>query len=160
MTSPLTEGDAGTLTLTFTVTQSARGKTSVRFATDADTASSPADFLARSGTLRFAGGNKKKQVAVTVVGDMLDEANETFFVRLSNPVGATIADGQGVGTITDNDAPPTVSSVATLTVPEGEQRGHARSPRSASPCLRRAGSTSPSTSRRSTGPPRLAATTT
>ena len=116
----LTEGDAGTLTLTFTVTQSARAKTSVRFATDADTASSPADFLARSGTLRFAGGNKKKQVAVTVVGDMLDEANETFFVRLSNPVGATIADGQGVGTITDNDAPPTVSSVATLTVPEGE----------------------------------------
>ena len=34
-------------------------------------------------------------------------------------VGATITDGQGVGTITDNDAPPTVSSVATLTVPEG-----------------------------------------
>jgi len=116
----ITEGDAGTLTLTFTVTQSARGKSSVHFATAADTASNPADFLARSGTLRFAGGHKKNKVAVTIVGDTLDEANETFFVRLSNPVGATITDGQGVGTITDNDAPPTVSSVATLTVPEGE----------------------------------------
>jgi hypothetical protein len=108
----ITEGDAGTLTLTFTVTQSARGKSSVRFATEADTASSPGDYLARSGTLRFAGGHKKNKVAITIVGDTLDEANETFVVRLSNPVGATIADGQGVGTITDNDAPPTVSAVA------------------------------------------------
>ena len=31
----------------------------------------------------------------------------------------TISNGEGTGTITDNDAPPTVSSVATLTVPEG-----------------------------------------
>ena len=115
----ITEGDAGTLTVTFTVTQSGRGKSSVRFATEADTASSPGDYLARSGTLKFAGGHKTNKVAITIVGDTLDEANETFFVRLSNPVGATIADGQGVGTITDNDAPPTVSSVATLTVPEG-----------------------------------------
>ncbi|HKO34444.1 MAG TPA: Calx-beta domain-containing protein, partial [Candidatus Limnocylindria bacterium] len=77
------------------------------------------DYLARSGTLKFAGGHKTRKVAVTIVGDMLDEANETFVVRLSNPVGGTIADGQGMGTITDNDAPPTVSAVATLTVPEG-----------------------------------------
>jgi Calx-beta domain-containing protein len=50
---------------------------------------------------------------------MLDEANETFFVRLSDPIGVTIGDGEGQGTITDNDAPPSVSSAATLTVPEG-----------------------------------------
>ncbi|HKO33173.1 MAG TPA: hypothetical protein VJY85_05455, partial [Candidatus Limnocylindria bacterium] len=49
----ITEGDAGTQTLTFTVTQSARGKSSVRFATEAGTASSPSDYLARSGTLKF-----------------------------------------------------------------------------------------------------------
>ncbi len=69
----------------------------MRFATAADTASSPGDFLARSGTLRFAGGHKTNKVAITIVGDTLDEANETFFVRLSNPVGATIADGRGHG---------------------------------------------------------------
>ena len=115
----LTEGDAGTLTATFTITQSGRGKSSVRFATVADSAASPGDYLAKSGTLRFAGGHKKNKVAITIVGDTLDEANETFFVRLSDAVGATIVDGQGTGTITDNDAPPAVSSVATLTVPEG-----------------------------------------
>ena len=35
---------------------------------------------------------------------MLDEANETFFLNLSGASNATIADGQGVGTITDDDA--------------------------------------------------------
>jgi Calx-beta domain len=115
----ITEGDAGTLTMTFQVTQNIRGKSSVRFATAPGTATSPDDFLGRSGTLKFAGNNKKKNVAITIVGDTLDEANEHFFVRLSNPVGATIADGEGEGTINDNDAPPSVSTVATMTVPEG-----------------------------------------
>jgi Calx-beta domain len=115
----ITEGDIGTLTLTFQVTASARGKSSVQFTTAAGSATSPADFVARSGKLKFAGHNTKKNVAITIVGDTLDEANEHFFVRLSNPVGATIADGEGEGTINDNDAPPSVSTVATLTVPEG-----------------------------------------
>ena len=35
---------------------------------------------------------------------LLDEPDETFFVNLSNPSNATIADGQGLGTITDDDA--------------------------------------------------------
>ena len=43
---------------------------------------------------------------VTVNGDLLDEANETYFVNLSSPVNATIADGQGQGTITDDDPLP------------------------------------------------------
>lgn len=115
----ITEGNTGTLTLYFTVTQTGRGKSSVRYATADGSASSPADFLAKSGTLRFSGGHRKNKVAITIVGDPLDEANEQFFLRLSSPTGATIADGEGIGTITDNDAPPVVSSVATLTVPEG-----------------------------------------
>jgi len=115
----ITEGNDGTLTATFPVTQDSRGKTSVRYATAQGTASSPDDFLSRTGKLRFAGGHRKNKVAITIVGDTLDEANETFFVRLSAPVGATIADGEGKGTITDDDASPSVSSVATVAVPEG-----------------------------------------
>ena len=57
-------------------------------------------------------------MTVLVNGDLLDEANETFFVNLSNPSNVTIADGQGVGTITDNDPLPTVS-VNDVTVTEG-----------------------------------------
>jgi hypothetical protein len=115
----VTEGNAGTITTTFTITQDSRGKSSVRFSTAQGTASSPDDFLSRTGKLRFAGGHRKNKVAITIVGDTLDESNETFFVRLSSPVGATIADAEGTGTITDNDAPPSASSVATVTVPEG-----------------------------------------
>ena len=36
-------------------------------------------------------------------------ADETFFLNLSNPANATIADGQGVGTITNDDTTPTIS---------------------------------------------------
>jgi large repetitive protein len=115
----ITEGNAGTITASFTVTQDSRGKSSVRFSTAPGTASSPEDFLSKSGRMRFAGGHRTHKIAITVVGDTLDEANETFFVRLSDPVGATIGDGEGKGTITDDDLPPTVSSVATATVPEG-----------------------------------------
>ena len=99
----VTEGNAGTVTATFTVTQNLRGKSSVRYSTAQGTATSPADFLSRTGRLKFAGGHRTNKVAITVVGDTLDEANETFFVHLSAPVGATIADGEGKGTITDND---------------------------------------------------------
>ena len=38
-----------------------------------------------------------------VNGDRLGESNETFFVNLSNATNATIADGQGVGTIVDDE---------------------------------------------------------
>jgi hypothetical protein len=115
----VTEGNAGTVTATFTITQDARGKSSVRYSTANGTARSPDDYLSRTGRLKFAGGHRTNKVAITVVGDTLDESNETFFLRLSVPVGATLADAEGRGTITDNDAPPSVSSVATATVPEG-----------------------------------------
>ena len=41
---------------------------------------------------------------MTVNGDVLDEGDETFAVNLSNAVGACVTDGQGIGTITDDDA--------------------------------------------------------
>ena len=55
---------------------------------------------------------------MTVDGDTLDEANETFSVTLSNPGNATIADGSGLGTITDDDPAPTLS-VNDVSVTEG-----------------------------------------
>ena len=44
-------------------------------------------------------------VSVTIMGDVANEADETFFVNLSNPTNATISDAQGVGTIVSDDAP-------------------------------------------------------
>jgi hypothetical protein len=40
---------------------------------------------------------------VAVKGDKLKEKTEAFFLNLGNPLNATIADGQGVGTIKDDD---------------------------------------------------------
>ena len=42
---------------------------------------------------------------VTVNGDNALEPNETFFVNVTNVTGATVADGQGQGTITNDDTP-------------------------------------------------------
>ena len=49
------------------------------------------------------------------------ESDETFFVNLSSPVNATIADGQGVGTIFNDDVAPVPGiSVADSMVLEGD----------------------------------------
>lgn len=52
-------------------------------------------------------------------GDTLDEEDETFTLDLSTALNATISDGQGQGTITDDDPLPALS-VGELTVTEGD----------------------------------------
>ena len=61
----------------------------------------------------------RRTLSVPVIGDLLDEPNEAFTLNLSSPVNATIADGQGIGTIVDNDPPPAVS-VGDCAVVEGD----------------------------------------
>ena len=116
----VTEGNSGTTNATFTVSLSAASgrAVSVNYATADGTATAPGDYLSTSGTLAFDPGETTQSVSVTVNGDLLDEANETYFVNLTAPVNATIADGQGLGTITDNDPPPTLS-IDDVTVTEG-----------------------------------------
>ena len=87
----MTEGDAGTVKAAFTVdARRASGQTvTVDYAHDDGTATAPADYLATSGTLTFGAGQTTKTVTVTVNADVLDEADETFTVTLSNPSNAT-----------------------------------------------------------------------
>jgi hypothetical protein len=89
--------------------------TSVDFATADNTAvagksrTATADYVARRGTLSFPPTSTYQQFKLRIWGDDLDEgdnalaAAETFFVNLGSPVGAEIADGQGVVRIIDND---------------------------------------------------------
>jgi hypothetical protein len=120
----ITEGTGGTVSAVFHLTQNKRGKSTVRYATLEGTADAPADFIGKSGRIRFAGNRLTKTVSVNVVGDSLDESSENFFLDLSSPVGATITDNRGEATITDNDASPTVSVVSSATVPEGNIGDH------------------------------------
>ena len=62
------------------------------------------DYRTRSGTLSFSAGQTSKTVSVSVCGDRVKESNETFVVDLSNATGgAVIGDGQGTGTIVNDD---------------------------------------------------------
>jgi hypothetical protein len=47
-------------------------------------------------------GEISKTIIMLANGDRLAELNETFFVNLNSPTNATIAAGQGVGTIVDD----------------------------------------------------------
>jgi hypothetical protein len=58
-------------------------------------------------------------VAVPVIGDLIDEDNETFFVNLSGATNATVARVQGIGTIIDDDLAPTIS-IANCAAVEGD----------------------------------------
>jgi len=106
------EGDAGTTTFSFTVSLSApAGAGGVTF--DIATANGTAtlvdnDYVQRSLTGQtIAAGNSSYTFDVSVNGDLTNEPNETFFVNVSNVVGATVADGQGQGTINNDDTPLT-----------------------------------------------------
>jgi uncharacterized repeat protein (TIGR01451 family) len=100
------EGDSGTATATFSVTLSRTWMTqvTVAYTTVNGTALAGSDYQATSGTVSFAPGQKAKNVVVPIIGDTVDEDDETFTVSLSTPTGrATILKGTGLGTIADDD---------------------------------------------------------
>jgi hypothetical protein len=103
----VTEGNAGSTNAVFTVTLSpASGQTAtVNYATADNTATAGADYVAGSGTVTFPPGSTSQPVTVAVLGDTLFEGDETFFVNLSGAVNANVVDGQGIGTILDDDTP-------------------------------------------------------
>ncbi|MBX9748047.1 MAG: cellulase family glycosylhydrolase [Roseococcus sp.] len=107
----VTEGDAGTKQMLFTValSRAATSAVSVTYATQAGTATAGSDFTAASGTLRFAAGETSKTIAVTVRGNTVVEADESFSLLLGTATGATIADGTGLGTILNDDVPPSLT---------------------------------------------------
>jgi uncharacterized repeat protein (TIGR01451 family) len=111
----LNEGNAGTTTFTFTVSLSApAGPGGVTF--DISTADGTAqddspvaednDYVARSLTGQtIPSGSSTYTFDVMVNGDTTPETNETFFINVTNVTGATVTDGQGQGTIQNDDSP-------------------------------------------------------
>jgi predicted extracellular nuclease len=101
------ETNAGTTNFNFTVSLSApAGAGGVTFdASTADgTANSGSDYVALTNQpFSIPQGSSSTTVTVQVNGDPTPETNETFFVNLTNVVGATASDGQGLGTISNDD---------------------------------------------------------
>jgi predicted extracellular nuclease len=104
------EGNSGTTNFTFNVSLSTPAQAGgVSFTVNtADGTTNPAtagsDYVAIvNGTGSIAQGSSSTSVTVQVNGDTTIEPNETFFVNISNVTGATVADGQGLGTIQNDD---------------------------------------------------------
>ena len=62
-------------------------------------ATAGSDYTTTSGTLNFAVNEDSKTINVAIATDEEQEADETFLVELSDPVGALLADSSALGTI-------------------------------------------------------------
>jgi hypothetical protein len=112
----VTEGNTGAASATFTVTLSTASAEAVAlaYATADGIASASSDYRSTSGTLTFAPGETSKTVTVLVAGDRLAEPGETFAVNLTAATNATIGDGQGIGTILDDEPRISIGDVSRL----------------------------------------------
>ena len=101
----ITEGNSGTKNATFTLTLSGPSveAIAVRVETAAGTATASSDYNSINVVVLFQPGEVTHTVDVQIIGDSNLELNETFFVNITEAFATTIADGQGVGTILDDD---------------------------------------------------------
>ena len=84
-------------------------------------ATAGADYTASEGVLSIAAGSLSGRVSVPLLADMLDEADETFTLELSQPRGVTLANTRATGTILDDDAEPALM-IGDASAPEGDGR--------------------------------------
>ncbi|HSE18853.1 MAG TPA: Calx-beta domain-containing protein [Pyrinomonadaceae bacterium] len=101
----LTEGNSGTKAATFTLTLSGPSveAIAVRAITTPGTATASIDYNPINTVVIFQPGTVTRTVDVNIIGDTNLELNETFTVNLTEAFGTTIADGEGLGTILDDD---------------------------------------------------------
>jgi Calx-beta domain/Domain of unknown function (DUF4214) len=107
----LNEGHIGTKQFNFTVTlsNSSSQTVTVSYNTSNGTAAGGAsctggtDYKSLNGMLTFSPGQTTQPISIEVCGDTVPEPNQTFSVSLTSANNATISDGQGVGTILNDD---------------------------------------------------------
>lgn len=96
------EGD-GFVDVTIALDAPAAQTVTVNYASIDSTADRFGDYVSASGTLSFAPGETAKTVRVNLRSDTTAEAFESFFVQLSSPTNATIAQALGMINVVDND---------------------------------------------------------
>ena len=102
--SSLIEGNSGYSDMNFTVTISEPANASVQYRTSNGTATSGNDYTYKNGVLNFtADGNTSQTISIPIRGDTEIEQNEQFYVTLSNPQNATIANATATGMIENDD---------------------------------------------------------
>jgi hypothetical protein len=101
----VTEGDSGTKAATFTLTLSGPSveAIAVRVITTPGTATASSDYNSINLVVIFQPGTVTRTFDVGIIGDTNPESSETFLVNIIEAFGTTIADGEGVGTILDDE---------------------------------------------------------
>ena len=99
----VTETASGTTDAVFTVSLSAASglPTTFTYATADGTATAGADYEATGGVVTIPAGQLSATLVVKVLSDAEAESSEVFYVNLSGPVNATLANGQGMCTISE-----------------------------------------------------------
>ena len=117
------EGNSGQTTVTFTVSlsQAVTNSVTIAYATANGTATaSDGDYLPITGALVFSPGQRQRTIAVSFLGDLRPESDESFSVVLSSPINATLSKAIGVATIRNDDAANVpLIAVTDVTVTEG-----------------------------------------
>jgi len=110
----VTEGNTGTVNATFKLTLSYASNVDVvvHYATANITATAGSDYTAASGDVIIPAGQLTRTFTVAAKGDRLAEPNETFAVNLSAATNAMIGDGQGIGTILDDEPRISINDVS------------------------------------------------
>ncbi len=106
----VTEGDLEPASATFTVTRSGdtTGAMALKWYTMTGSATAPEDFVGVPGsspaTLSFSAGETSRTLSLAVIGDIVPEDDEVFYVNLNGqPEGVVLSDSQGKATIVNDD---------------------------------------------------------
>jgi hypothetical protein len=101
------EGNAGTTTASlpiYIVDYTPEVPVSVTYRTVSGTAKSPSDYQAMKGKVTFNAGETVKFIPLAIVGDTRPEADDVFYVKLSDPsANAEIIGDTGDATILNDD---------------------------------------------------------
>ena len=123
--SAVTEGNSGTVNMSFTVNLSAASSNVITLPYSlTGTATGGSDYETPATTsLSIPAGDTTGTIVIKVKGDTVDEPNETIIVTLGSPTHATVSNAQGAGTATgtinDDDGAPTLS-IDSPSVDEGD----------------------------------------
>ena len=112
-----------TATFNVTLSHSSADTVTVDYTTADITAQAGSDYVAQNGVVSFSPGQIRQTIGITVLGDLIAEGSETFEVILSNPQNGAIGDGQGIGTITDDDAASAIALANSFLVERSDDIG-------------------------------------
>jgi hypothetical protein len=115
-TYPVKEGDVGITMAELQVTLDRPAPLQVRinYATSDDDATAGVDYVATSGVLIIPAGSTSGTIEVKIIGDLLKESNERFWLNFSNPVNVIISgDPRSRVMIIDDDKGKNTQTITT-----------------------------------------------